>query len=1056
LHQLRIVFPESWPNLDGFLDALIDDIGCIAATLSFLEVDDTRRRELITKLSKACKKARKLDTEDGFHRERNHGFSQGLRKASAIAVSLGLGVEALAISLRAPHERPNLWAFRDHFFGLDLFAFLFRVALASAVKGTEIYEKDILPKELTLICSGMKNAVSGAEFRRKLKERLEKWGRARQSESDTNEKAISYEQKLEAERFIDDRLAPLLILTKAFAGLVGAPVRKADNAFGSLLDVWAQTRRVREGYSTAKFNRFFQILSRQIALFALWARSDLKAASVKSFIQCLHAQEILGASTLIEVVAILAKRQPLQDLAGEEAMQARSLIDNENDVIYRASLYADLARAILPASRDEAAAYFKAGLEQMDAIGSGDYEFTNELLLFAASLKGDELDERDFHTLTNTCELNIPDDAEKFVWFAFANGLSRTAGCRALAKLSRWDDRSKVSLNYTLLSYLTALIDDGKIGPRDTLALNRLSDPAELYSCNTETFAAAIDSKNYSNDKALITELIKQFEDNNPGLSMDSTVKTLASIAEKALGKTSETAAYLSAASQHFAKVRDERAEHVNYHGRSDVRLSKRVVSHDRQNRIRLRKIASRTTPTDEASLGKAINELNELKYSPDLKGEFFDQLRSKVPFSDRVQYIRTLAGLENLDMYMKVSELKRCKECWEGSSAALTDAYKALGVPLLQLHAEDLVSHNHLSGYQLKEITDLSEVPIATLALELIKLFAASDSSVPASVWLALAGFMCEEADDGEGQSALKRLLNSDAAKLSSTVVDGAWKEGLYPASDMPTVASGLVWRRLGSPHAADRWRAAHSVRCFARFERWEIVDALVARFGTKDAHPFQAPELPLYFMHARLWLLIALARIALDDPKAIARYQNTLIGIVLDDDEPHVLMRHFASRALLACVDSGALKLSVRREKLIRGVDLSPLPRLRQKVKQRSDFYHARPKTAPKPKSEFHLDYDFEKYDVQNLSDVFGKPGWEVKDLMSAVVRRFDPDIRSMYDSGGREQSYRIRSGGMTSSYHTYGEQLGWHALFLAAGRLLKECPVTDDSYYDDPWPE
>ena len=353
------------------------------------------------------------------------------------------------------------------------------------------------------------------------------------------------------------------------------------------------------------------------------------------------------------------------------------------------------------------------------------------------------------------------------------------------------------------------------------------------------------------------------------------------------------------------------------------MRLPGRVVSRDRQNRNKLKKIAGRTTPADEASLGKAIDELNELQYIYDLKGEFFDMLRSQVPFSDRVQYIRTLAGLENLDIYTKLSELKQCKECWEGSSAVLTDTYQALGVPLLQLHAEDLVSHDQLSGYDLKEIADLSEVPIATLALELIKLFAAPDASVPASVWLALACFICEEADDGEGQSALKRLLNSDAAKLSSNVVDGAWKEGLYPASDAPTVASGLVWRMLGSPHAADRWRAAHSVRCFARFERWKVVDALVDKFGTKDAHPFQAPELPFYFMHARLWLLIALARIALDDPKAIARYQKTLIRIVLDDDEPHVLMRHFAARAILACVDSGALKLSAGREKLIRDID-------------------------------------------------------------------------------------------------------------------------------------
>jgi len=53
---------------------------------------------------------------------------------------------------------------------------------------------------------------------------------------------------------------------------------------------------------------------------------------------------------------------------------------------------------MLPASIDEASVYFRDGLEQMDAIGSGDYRFTNELLLFASSITGDELDERAFHT----------------------------------------------------------------------------------------------------------------------------------------------------------------------------------------------------------------------------------------------------------------------------------------------------------------------------------------------------------------------------------------------------------------------------------------------------------------------------------------------------------------------------------------------------------------------------------------------------------------------------------------------------------------------------------
>ncbi len=189
-----------------------------------------------------------------------------------------------------------------------------------------------------------------------------------------------------------------------------------------MLKAWADARSIGDYYGKRKHDPVFQILGGQIATFALWARSDLKIDSVRAFLKRLHEQEIVSPATLIQVVAILAKRKSLRTLAGEEAIKTRANIEAENEVTYKASLYAELARAILQASTDEAAAYFRAGLDQLDAIGSGDYHFTNELLLFASSVKGQELEERDFHTLTNICELNLTDEPEKFPWFAFAQG----------------------------------------------------------------------------------------------------------------------------------------------------------------------------------------------------------------------------------------------------------------------------------------------------------------------------------------------------------------------------------------------------------------------------------------------------------------------------------------------------------------------------------------------------------------------------------------------------------------------------------------------------------
>ena len=578
----------------------------------------------------------------------------------------------------------------------------------------------------------MKVDLRGEEFKKELKERLEKWWRESREGADTDKKSITYEKKREAEEFIAGRLTPLLELTRAFAAVLRAPAGKADDAYLTLVKAWADARSRGKHYGTRKHDTFFEILGCQIATFVLWARSDLRISSVKAFLRGLHEQEIVSPATQIQVVAMMAKRKSLQTLAGEEAIKTRSKIETENEVTFKASLYAELARAILPAGTDEAAVYFRAGLDQMDAIGSGDYEFTNELLLFASSLRGLELGERDFHTLTNICELNLPDETEKFPWFAFGKAMSRVSGCRGLAKLSRWDDRSKVSLSYTLLPYLTALVEDGKVAPEDALALNRLANPAEIYSCNTETLANAISSHHFPDEEALVLELIMQFEENNPGASMDSTVKALAGIAREVLGESSAVTKRLAKAHPQYARVREERNEHMNYHGRARERVSTTpIVQHPAE----LKKIVRRTSPVDEASLGQAVADLERIGNLYALKGDFFARLRAKVHFSERAHYLRALSNLENLNLYAKLDELRTCNALWSTSSTALMDSFNALALPLLQLHTDDVLSGGRLSGYRLKEISDLSGRPIAALALELVKLYSKPESSVPAAV---------------------------------------------------------------------------------------------------------------------------------------------------------------------------------------------------------------------------------------------------------------------------------------------------------------------------------
>lgn len=1039
-----------------FIDAL-SSIGSLAAALSFHELTNARRKPLCVKLAALCKKETKLDLPQSYSRRKAYELEDGLRKSATVALSLGLGAEAQSISLRARHDRPGIWAYRDAFSRTDVFAYIFRVALLAAAKKRAIHEKDLLPKELISVCARIPKTISGKTFREKAKEQLSKLPRKPhyydEKTKNVPANAISYDEQQAAERFLDIRLEPLLALTEALWAALAASVRSIDKCFVGLVEAWEQARKNRDHYRIEDIDPFFHFLGLDAVLFIVWSRSELKAQSIARMLTAVHSH-MSNASDLVRIIAILAQRNPLHSVAGELAVKARAMIEQEDDVTHRASLYGALGRAMLPASLDEAAVYFRDGLEQMDAIGSGDYLFTNELLLFASVMKGDELEEREFHTLSNICELNMGEEPEKFFWGAYGRGMAKAAGIRGLAKLSRWDDRNRIALNNTLLPYLTGLLEAGKIDPKDALYLNRLANPVEYFYAGTKEFAEALRDQ-AGTDAGLVTELITQFEDDNPTIASDDTLEKLCELAEEALGASHDLTKHLTAARGRYDTAREGRN---SAYGSSslDPKAGIEAGKRDDANREALASIAEATDPTDDASLVKAIDEFNALGNMYDLKGGFFSALRAKVPFAARGQYVRNIANLEHLYFYWKFAELKDAKEAWGGSSAALAAVYKDLAKQLILAHTDDLVDDGQLSGANIKEISEFTGVPMAELVLEVIKVFSRPDSNVAGSAWLAFANFICPEADEGQGQLALKRILSSDSARIADSVTDGPWKAGCYPADNFAEIAAGLIWRVLGSPHAVDRWRAAHCIRRYAKFGRWGIVDKVVATFDKKTAEPFQAPELVFYYLHARLWLLIALARSAIDHPDQVARYKDLLLAVIMEKDEPHVLMRHFAAKALLACVDRGKPALDAATIKIVRNADKSPHSRLRKKSRNGGGFYHGRPKSVPEPSFRFHLEYEFNKHDVDSLGRVFGKGCWEVDDLMSGIVHRIDPSMTHMYEDGGRESRGR-GSHEMTARFHGYGQQLGWHALFIAAGKLLAAHPVTNDWWYeDDPWGE
>ena len=208
--------------------------------------------------------------------------------------------------------------------------------------------------------------------------------------------------------------------------------------------------------------------------------------------------------------------------------------------------------------------------------------FVNELLVLTSQMVGDELDEQNFHTLSNICELNVGEEPEEFFWGAYGRGMSKAAGIRGLAKLSRWDDRSKIALKNSLLPYLTGLIECAKVDPKDAVALNRLAEPVEYHVAGTKEFAEAM-RQMAGPDPVVISELVEQYLDDNPDWASDSTVETLNTLANEAMGPDSDLSLLLGAAGQRYAKIREVGGETSDYHDVVDSQTGRDARRQERE-----------------------------------------------------------------------------------------------------------------------------------------------------------------------------------------------------------------------------------------------------------------------------------------------------------------------------------------------------------------------------------------------------------------------------------------------------------------------------------------
>lgn len=434
-----------------------------------------------------------------------------------------------------------------------------------------------------------------------------------------------------------------------------------------------------------------------------------------------------------------------------------------------------------------------------------------------------------------------------------------------------------------------------------------------------------------------------------------------------------------------------------------------------------------------------------------------FAVARNAVPFSRRLDHLKALAGLRG--RFSVAAPLLEALSDWSTQLAVRQWAIDMLPELIVE-RLPDFASYLPWEGKRLALAFSLAHSKADQIQALLLKGISRHADELGPTVTVALVGLIGAQLKPTEAAELAQWYIERLRGRIPASYLEGP------PDAELPASISEALGRFLYA-HLSDvdirvRWRAAHSLRRLARVNRGETLAAIVAQAARESELAFRDPEAPFYAMAARLWLVIALDRIADETPVAAASHGEFLLRTALDDSFPHVLMRAYAADACHKLAGAGHLKLTAEDVARLATVNQSALPRSTEGNMRRTWGNHL----ASNPGARFHFDsMDTLPYWFGPWSDVFDGltsdefqqeaerwivDEWHIQD--APPYGSSEPRKRRFHDRNYSLASHRHGSEPVMELHRRY---LEWHAMWCTVGTLLATHRLTPiEEWGEDPF--
>jgi len=712
----------------------------------------------------------------------------------------------------------------------------------------------------------------------------------------------------------------------------------------------------------------------------------------------------------------------------------------------RAEFYIDLARAVLPVSRDDAAAYFNYAIEAVSKFGDEIVQRWEAVAALAdRSAENGFVSPEIAYRFIRCAELIGDNVAREKYWDR--NGAIRTCArlspVSAMAALSRWRDRDVGWFEDQLPSLADELVRLNFISPSAGWSLSAFF---EGYGLDDFAVNCLEREPLLAHRRKILDAAIRDLRLNE---ATEKSWQKFKKVAQKLSIENNELDGLLA----FYAEKPEEKSEEI----------SQRGLHPNYQNeteRTDWDMILNGLELSTSAGLNQAIKRFDDTSTGFRNREAFWQEVFKRIEQSEANKFLTAITDADVGDRYDIQQALICFPDDWR-SKVSVTNNWPNFLRKIARRFAPELTNHYILENFLNSLRVESNQKP--HIRLGIIEGLSENTNPADASTFFGFVETVSSNISPQEAINLLDYALERFELHIEEEYSDGPWDNWLSPPEDASQALAGFIWSALGSPRAETRWRAAHCVRRLAELECEQEIDALIQWMKSDSVDAFGSNKFPFYNLHARLYLLIALARVSIDNPKPLAHHHKLFSRHALETI-PHILVQKFSAEIALNIEKAFPDTYSQDIVEKLQQVGHSQLPiketeRYREKL---SSYWHIRGEVDTSIK--FLHGWDFDRYWFEPLGDVFGISGEQVEELSTEIVVKgwgigndgsYDGDPRVSLWRSSRNERETWHDHGSYPRADNYSFYLSYHAMFVVAAKLLQKMPIIHHKdWVEDEW--